>query len=221
VSSNRLLARLSRADLNLLERDFEPIELRDRQQLHPRNRPIDHVNFLESGIASVVANGEHALEIGIIGRDGMTGVALVFGSNEPPHHDTYIQIAGKGHRLSADHLREALDASATLRNVLLQYAHAFMTQMADTALANGRHKIEERLARWLLLADDRLDDHEIPLTHEYLGVMLGTARPGVTIALQELERRGWITHKRGVVTIIDRPGLIRSSNGAYVPPNDT
>lgn len=67
-----------------------------------------------------------------------------------------------------------------------------MIQMADTALSNGRHTIEERLARWLLLADDRLDNHEIPLTHEFLGVMLGTARPGVTIALQELERRGWI-----------------------------
>jgi len=92
--------------------------------------------------------------------------------------------------------------------------------MADTGLSNGRHKIEERLARWLLLADDRLDDHQIPLTHEFLGVMLGTARPGVTIALQELERRGWITHRRGVVTIIDRKGLARSSNGAYLAPGD-
>jgi CRP-like cAMP-binding protein len=218
VSSNRLLARLSRADLNLLERDFEPIELRDRQQLHPRNSRIDHVYFPESGIASVVADGEHALEIGIIGRDGMTGVSLVFGIEEPPQHETYVQIAGKSHRISAGHLQQAVKASATLRQALLQYAHAFMTQLADTALANGRHKIEERLARWLLLADDRLDDHEIPLKHEYLGLMIGTARPGVTMALQELEGRGWITRRRGVVTIIDRPGLIRSTNGAYVPP---
>jgi CRP-like cAMP-binding protein len=95
-----------------------------------------------------------------------------------------------------------------------------MTQMADTALSNGRHKIEERLARWLLLADDRLDNHEIPLTHEFLGVMLGTTRPGVTLAVRELERRGWITNRRGVTTIIDRKGLVRSSNGAYLAQDD-
>jgi CRP-like cAMP-binding protein len=146
-------------------------------------------------------------------------VALVMGVNDRPRHETYIQVTGQGHRLSADHLRGALHASATLRLVLLQYAHAFMIQVADTTLANGRHKIEERLARWILLADDRLDNREIPLTHEFLGVMLGTARPGVTIALQELERRGFITLRRGVIAVIDRPGLIRSSNGAYVAPN--
>ena len=216
---NRILARLPRADLTLLEPKLDAVELPVRKQLHTRNRRIEHVYFPESGIASVVANGKHALEIGIIGREGMTGVALVMGINERPQHETYIQVAGKGHRLAADHLREALEASAPFRQALLQYAHAFMIQMADTALSNGRHKIEERLARWLLLADDRLDNQEIPLTHEFLGIMLGTARPGVTIALQELERRGWITHQRGMITIIDRKGLIRSANGAYFGPN--
>jgi CRP-like cAMP-binding protein len=179
---------------------------------------MEHVYFPESGIASVVANGPHALEIGIIGREGMTGVPLVMGIDERPRHETYVQVAGKGHRLSTANLREALGASSKLRQVLLQYAYLFMTQMADTALSNGRHKIEERLARWLLLADDRLGNNEIPLTHEFLGVMLGTTRPGVSIALQELERRGWITNRRGVVTIIDRKGLAKSTNGAYLRP---
>jgi CRP-like cAMP-binding protein len=220
VSGNRILACLSRADLNLLGSNLEEVDLPVRKQLHPRNKRIDHVYFPESGIASVVANGAHALEIGIVGREGMTGVALVMGIDERPRHETFIQVAGKGHRLSANHLREASEAIPTLRQALLQYAYAFMTQMADTALSNGRHKIEERLARWLLLADDRLDNNHIPLTHEFLGVMLGTARPGVTIALQELERRGWITHRRGAVTIIDRKGLARSSNGAYHAPSD-
>jgi CRP-like cAMP-binding protein len=206
--------------MSLLEPKLEAVALPVRKQLHTRNRSIEHVYFPESGIASVVANGATALEIGIIGREGMTGVALVLGVEDNPRHETYIQVAGKGHRLSAEDLREAVEAIPTLRQALLQYAHAFMTQMADTALSNGRHKIEERLARWLLLADDRLDDHEIPLTHEFLGIMLGTARPGVTLALQELERRGWITHRRGVVTIIDRRGLAKSSNGAYLAPSD-
>jgi CRP-like cAMP-binding protein len=220
VSPNRILARLSRADLSLLEPNLEAVDLPVRKQLHARSRRIEHVYFPAGGIASLVADGPHALEIGIIGRDGMTGVALVMGIDERPRHETYVQVAGKGHRLSTNHLVEALEASATLRQVLLQYAYAFMTQMADTALSSGRHKIEERLARWLLLADDRLDNHEIPLTHEFLGVMLGTTRPGVTIALRELERRGWIANRRGVTTILDRKGLARSSNGAYLAPND-
>ena len=220
MSPNRILARLSRADFGLLESNLEAVDLPVRKQLHPRNKRIAHVYFPESGIASVVANGERALEIGIIGREGMTGFPLVMGINERPQHETYIQVTGKGHRLSADHLREALEASATLRQAFLQYAYAFMTQVTGTALSNGRQKIEERLARWLLLADDRLDNHEIPLTHEFLGVMLGTARPGVTIALRELERRGWIAQRRGVITIIDRKGLMRSSNGAYLATGD-
>src|SRR5439155_20164430 len=127
---------------------------------------------------------------------------------------------GNGQRLSAARLLKALEASPALNKLLLHYAHTFLAQSTQTALANGCHKIEERLARWLLMADDRVDGHEIPLTHEFIGVMLGTARPGVTIAMQELERRGWITHRRGVVTILDREGLEKAADGAYVPPND-
>ena len=186
-----------------------------------RNKRVEHAYFPESGVISVVANGEHAIEIGIIGREGMSGVSVVLGSNEKSPHETYVQIAGNGQRISANNLREAIEASGTLQKALLHYANRFLTQTTETALANGRHKIEERLARWLLMARDRLDGDEIPLTHEFLGVMIGTSRPGVTIALQELERRGWLTHGRGKVTIIDRDGLVRASNGAYVAPNDT
>ena len=221
MSSNRILSRLSRADFRLLEPHLEPVDLPVRKMLHPRKKRIEHVYFPESGIVSVVANGETELEIGIIGREGMTGMAVVFDSNGRVPHDTYVQVAGSGRRLSEGRLQEAMEASTSLLKTLLRSAHDFMTQTADTALANGRHKIEERLARWLLLADDRLDDHEIPLTHEFLGVMLGTARPGVTLALKELENRGYVTHRRGVVTIIDREGLVKSSNGAYVRINSS
>ncbi len=96
-----------------------------------------------------------------------------------------------------------------------------MTQTAQTALANGRSKIEERLARWLLLAHDRVDGDELSLTHEFLGVMLGVRRPGVTTALQELERKGLIAYRRSVITIEDRKGLERNANGAYSPPKLT
>jgi CRP-like cAMP-binding protein len=121
--------------------------------------------------------------------------------------------------MAADNLRAAIDASVALHRVLLHYAHAFMVQTAQTALANGRSKIEERLARWLLMADDRIGG-ELRLTHDFLGIMLGVQRPGVTIALQALERTGLIAHRRGVITLLDREALQKSSNGTYFPPND-
>jgi CRP-like cAMP-binding protein len=167
-----------------------------------------------------VANGENNIEVGIIGREGMTGASAVMGSDERPPHETYMQIAGAGHVLPASKLIEAIDASVALHRVLLHYVHSFMTQITQTALANGRSRIEERLARWLLMADDRVDDGKVRLTHEFLGVMLGVQRPGVTIALQELKRRGFIDHERGLITILDRKALSKFANGAYVRPND-
>jgi CRP-like cAMP-binding protein len=219
--SNRILSRLSREDLRLLEPHLEAVDLPVRRQLTARNRRVEHVYFPDSGIASVVANGAAELEVGMIGREGMTGASVVLGDDTPAPHQTYMQVAGNGRRLTVTHLRTALEESTSLHKALLLFVHALLRQSVDTALANGRHKIEERLARWLLMADDRVDDHSIPLTHEFLGVMLGTARPGVTIALNELERRGWITHRRGVITIIDRSGLQKSSNGAYLAPKGT
>jgi CRP-like cAMP-binding protein len=220
MSSNRILARLSPADLRLLDPHLQAVELPVRKQLVARNKRVEQVYFPESGMVSVVANGAHAIEIGIIGREGMSGVSVVLGDNEKSPHETYVQIAGHGQRISASNLRAAIEASGTLHKELLKYAYSFLVQTTQTALANGRHKIEERLARWLLMAHDRMDSDAIPLTHEFLGVMIGTSRPGVTIALQELERRGWLTHRRGIVSIIDRDGLVQASNGAYVAPND-
>jgi CRP-like cAMP-binding protein len=219
--SNLILSRLSRADRRLLEPHLEAVDVPVRKQLTARNRRVEYIYFPDSGIASVVANGQPALEVGMIGREGMTGASVVLGDDTRAPHQTYVQVAGHGQRLRARHLRLVLEESISLHKALLLYVHALMRQTTDTALSNGRHKIEERLARWLLMADDRVDDHEIPLTHEFLGVMLGTARPGVTIALKELERRGWITHRRGVVTLIDREGLMKSSNGAYVAPKSS
>jgi CRP-like cAMP-binding protein len=133
---------------------------------------------------------------------------------------TYMQIAGRGQRLSAGDLRKAISASATLHQVLLHYVHSFLRQTTQTALANGRSKIEERLARWLLMAHDRVDGNELPLTHEFLAVMLGVRRSGVTTAIQELERNGLIGHRRSYITILDREGLESGTNGTYSRPSD-
>jgi len=182
-------------------------------------RPIEHVYFLASGIASVEANGDHkrSIEVGLIGRAAMTGLAVVMGTDRSPHH-TYIQSTGRGWRLPADTLREAIRNSDTLHRPLLLYAHAFLLQTGYTAMANGRSKIEERLARWLLMAHDRTDGDTLALTHEFLSIMLGVRRPGVTHALNLLERVGLIHATRGIITVIDREGLEESSNGAYGTP---
>jgi CRP-like cAMP-binding protein len=217
---NHILSRLSRADFRLLEPHLETVDLPLRKQLQGRNKRVEQVYFPESGIASVVANGaKQAIEVGLIGRDGMTGLSVVLGNGDRVPHETYMQMAGSGQRLAAGALREAISTSVTLHQALLCYVHAFMMQTTQTALANGRSKVEERLARWLLMARDRIDSDEFPLTHEFLSIMLGVRRAGVTVALHELERKALITHRRSRITIQDREGLEKSSNGTYVRPN--
>jgi CRP-like cAMP-binding protein len=145
----------------------------------------------------------------------MTGSSVVLVSNDRAAHDTYMQMAGNGQRMRVANLREAIMQSVDLHHVLLRYVRSFLLQTASTALANGRSKIEERLARWLLMAQDRIDGDQLPMTHEFLSVMLGVRRPGVTIALQALERENLIAHRRGIITILDREALKARSNGAY------
>jgi CRP-like cAMP-binding protein len=217
---NRLLSSLSRQDFALLEPHLEAIDLPVRKVLEKRKKRVDHVYFIEAGFASVVANGSKktSIEVGLIGREGMSGLSIVMGDVERAANETYMQAAGAGQRMPAANLRHAVATSHSLHQKLLRYAHAFLVQTTSTALANGRSKIDERLARWLLMADDRLDDDELPLTHEFLGLMLGTHRPGVTLAVQALEKERLITAQRGSITILNRRGLEKRSNGTYVPP---
>src|SRR5438552_4009013 len=125
MADNRLLSRLSRADFCLLEPHLEAVDLPLRRQLEARKKRIDQVYFIESGFASVVANGtsKPSIEVGIIGREGMTGLAVVLGDDRA-QHETYVQVAGKGRRISTAHLREATERSATLHGAMLRYATA-------------------------------------------------------------------------------------------------
>jgi CRP-like cAMP-binding protein len=210
---------LAEQDFGSLEPHLETINLPLRMQLEIHNKPIEHVYFLESGFASVVANGSghRSIEVGIIGREGMTGLAVIMGTDRSPN-ETFIQAGGEGQRMVAADLRTAMERSPTLHRCFLRYGHTFLTQTAQTAMANGRSKLEERLARWLLMADDRIDGDELPLTHEFLAIMLGVRLPGVTAALNLLASEGLIRANRGVISIVDRKGLQESSNGAYGKP---
>ncbi len=174
-----------------------------------------YIYFLEDGVASVVADsdGKMAVELGIIGREGTSGLGAMYGDRGNPFH-IFMQVAGDGYRIEAAALAAAMGERPELRAIMLRFARAFSIQVAATALANGRSKLDERLARWLLMVSDRVGP-SFSITHEFISVMLGVRRSGVTLAIQILEGKHFIRASRGSITIIDRNGLIETANGSY------
>jgi CRP-like cAMP-binding protein len=215
-SPNHLLNTLSEADFDLIGPHLEAIALETRYGVEEPNRPITQICFPETGVLSVVPSvlRDHPVEVGIVGREGMSGIPIIMGNDRSPNN-VYVQIPGRGQLLSADRLRAAIEKSPSLHRLFLAFAHGFMTQTAQTAVANGRGKVEERLARWLLMAHDRLDGDQLPLTHEFLSMMLGVRRAGVTAGLQVLENKGLIGSTRGLISVIDRAGLEKTANDYY------
>ena len=216
---NQLFAKMRAEDWDLIAPHLESITLKERQVVEVPGKPITHLYFIEIGVVSVVAvnAGDHRIEVGVIGNEGMTGVPLVMGDTRA-QHSAYMQIAGNGYRIPAVHFAEALKKSPSFAALMLKSAQGFMIQTAHTALANGRAKLEERLARWLLMAHDRMDTDAVPLTHEFLAVMLGVRRAGVTVALHSFEQRGFIAMRRGQLTIINRPGIEQVAGSFYGTP---
>lgn len=215
---NQLLLALSSSDRALLEPGLVPVELKLHQQIETAYAPIESIYFPDEGVISVVAGPKRdQIEAGVVGREGMSGVAVVLSNHLSPN-EAYVQIAGSAHRIGAEDLRAALDASKSLCQVLQRYAQVFMVQIAQTAFANGTAKIENRLARWLLMAHDRQDDNEVRLTHEFLSIMLGVRRPGVTEALHLLESKRLIQTSRGAISILNRKGLMLAAGDIYGVP---
>jgi CRP-like cAMP-binding protein len=216
---NQLLRSMNAEELAVLEPHLENVLLNVRDTLEPPDTPITHVYFVEEGVCSVVAKmrGGRDVEVGIVGREGATGTAIVQGDYRSPHV-TFVQMRGSANRIGADQLRSAFMQRPAMHQLMHLYARAFSIQVAATALANGRSKIEERLARWLLMLHDRMDGDRINLTHEFLSVMLGVRRPGVTVALHVLEGKGLIQSNRAEIIMIDREGLIAFADGAYGVP---
>ena len=218
-SENRLLARLSALDYHSIRPLLTAVELPHRQPLDLPNVPIEQVYFLTRGMGSTVAVS-HAgarLEVGVFGREGMSGWPVVLGDDRTPN-ESFMQMPGAGERIAVADLRKVLETSASMRLVLGRYVQAFMIQAQCTALSNGRGKLEERLSRWLLMCHDRGDGDNIAITHEFLALMLGVRRTGVTLALHMLEGRGLIRSRRGSVHIADRDGLIENAMGSYGTP---
>jgi CRP-like cAMP-binding protein len=218
-SHNGLLAALSPADLQLLQPHLEPIVLPLRYDLEKPNRLIEDVYFIESGIASVVAvqNQKERVEVGLVGNEGMSGTSVVLGTQSSPHA-TYLQVAGVGQHISAAALRQAMDKSRTLHGMLLKYVQVFMVQTAHTAIANAGARLDKRLARWILMAHDRVPADRLPLTHEFLSLMLGVRRAGVTEALHSLSKQKFIETGRKQIVILNRKGIERTAGDLYGVP---
>jgi CRP-like cAMP-binding protein len=219
ASRNHLLASLLEADFGLLAPYLESVMLPVRKQIERPNKPIDAVYFPESGFASVVAvqSGGKEVEVGLIGREGMTGLPILHGDHQTPH-STYMQASGAGRCIPSESLRKAIRASRSLHDMLLKYAQAFGIQTTHTAISNAHSKLDRRLARWLLMAHDRLGVDVLPLTQEFLSLMLGVRRAGVTDTLAALTKQGMITHARGNITVKDRKGLERHAGDSYGVP---
>ena len=196
---NNILTTLDAADVALLEPHLEPVELEFRQRLEQPNRPIERFYFLESGLASVVAmsrRGRRQVEALVIGSEGMTGQAVVLGTQQSPY-ETFMQVAGAGHAIDAARLRMQAEKSPAMMACLLRFIHVACIQAGQTALANADGSVEERLCRWLLMSHDRLGEAVINVRLGFLALMMGVCRPGVTIALRRLGQKALVVMRRG------------------------
>jgi hypothetical protein len=155
-----------------------------------------------------------SVEVGLVGNEGLAGIPAFLGAVSAPQA-AYMQVAGAGLRMNVAVLHEEVDRSPAFRRAVSRFAQFFLTQVSQTAACNARHPLEVRLARWLLMAHDRIGTDTMPLTHELLSIMLGVQRPGVTIAAGALRRAGFITYNHGRVTVVDRPGLEAASCECY------
>jgi CRP-like cAMP-binding protein len=217
---NRLLRALSAEDFGLLRPHLSHVALNRGDVIVEPNEPMEHVHFPEQGIASIVTTtptDNRRLEVGIYGREGMSGTDLLLGDGRTPHEHFY-QVSGSALRIDANELSGAIRQSPSCHALLLRYVQAFQVQVAYTAMSNGGYNIEERLARWLLMCHDRIDGDELPITHEFLGMMLGVRRSSVTLATQVLEGAGIITARRGRLGILKRDKLEEIASDSYGAP---
>ena len=216
---NRVLASLAPADIKRLTPHLVPITLKAKRTLLEPGELVNTVYFLEDAVSSVVVtlNSGATVEVGLIGREGVVGLAEVMGSSRALHH-TFIQLPGRGFSAKAKVVREQmsrLQSSPELRECIYRAFQGYLVQTAQTAACNRVHDLEPRLARWLMMCSDRVESDHVTVTHEFLAMMLGTQRSSVTIAAGILHKAGLITYSRGSVTIQNRDGLMDAACECY------
>lgn len=217
---NLLLRALAQDDYALLEPHFERVELKLKDRLFEPNVRPERVHFLESGVGSIVAiqEGEEQVEVGLYGREGMSGTAIVMDADQSPYASMVQSGDPSSLVIASERLVDACEQSSSLRKLLLRYAQSLNVQTALTATANAQYALPERLARWLLMCHDRLDDDRLELTHEFIAMMLAVRRSGVTVTLHALEASGAVKATRGVVLVTDRARLEEIAGESYGQP---
>jgi CRP-like cAMP-binding protein len=202
---NGLLAALPPDDFALLAGSLKPVTLEFKRVLYAPYQPIESVYFIESGSASMLVpidDGDFA-EVGLVGREGLVGLPVILGVDSSTT-EPLIQMQGVALRMQAAALQEAFDRSAALRRLLLRYTQAFYNQVTQTAACNSNHTLDERLARWLLMVHDRAEGDTFPMTQEFMSMMLGVRRAGVSVTASVLQKAGAISYNHGSMTVANR-----------------
>jgi CRP-like cAMP-binding protein len=216
TTANRILNALTREEYERLAVHLEHINLSLGEVLYHPNQPVTHVYFPNRGTVSLVSTFEDggSVEVSMVGNEGMFGVCVFLGSISTPL-EAVVQLPGDGLRMRADVLKKEFKKGGQLQDLLLRYTQAFITQIAQTAACNRAHATEGRLVRWLLMCQDRAQSKDLELTQEFIAIMLGTRRAGVSEAAGQLQDAGLIKYHRGHITILDRERLEAASCECY------
>ncbi|MGE0127370.1 MAG: Crp/Fnr family transcriptional regulator [Blastocatellales bacterium] len=216
-ASSRLLAALSANEYRRILPHLESIELKQGERIYTARQKIDYAYFPSTALLSLIIlsrNGD-LVEAGIYGSEALVGVSLLLGADISPHL-IEVQIGGTALRIRAEVLKDLCGkASCGLRHHLLRYAHTVMIQMAQMTVCCSFHTVRQRLSRWLLMAQDRIQSDRIPLTKEIIAGLIGSRRPRVSIEIGSLQSAGLIKSNRGIISIVDREGLEEASCECY------
>ncbi|MGZ5034006.1 MAG: Crp/Fnr family transcriptional regulator [Usitatibacter sp.] len=213
---NHLLAALSAAELKRFRRHLEPVNMPLGKVVYESGRALDHVYFPTTSIVSllyVLENGASA-EIAVVGNDGVVGISIFMGGETTPSR-AVVQSAGWAYRLPGAVMKEEFTRGGAMQHLMLRYTQSLITQMAQTAVCNRHHTVDQQLCRWLLLSIDRLAAPELTMTQELIANMLGVRREGVTEAAGKLQKAGVIRYQRGHINVLDRPRLEEMSCECY------
>jgi len=213
---NHLLAALSAAELKRIRKHLELVEMPLGEVVYESGRRIEHVYFPTDSIVSllyVLENGASA-EIAVVGNEGVVGVSLFMGGETTPSR-AVVQSAGRAYRLPGSVMKTEFTRGREMQHMMLRYTQALLTQMAQTAVCNRHHAVDQQLCRWLLLSIDRLASTELTMTQELIANMLGVRREGVTEAAGKLQKAGVISYRRGHIKVLDRTRLEHMSCECY------
>jgi CRP-like cAMP-binding protein len=213
---NRLLLALPDSEFRSIRPALEFMDMPNHRSLYEPNRKIEFIYFPNRGLVSLVIlmNDAKTVEVAVLGNEGLAGVPAIFGLDRSPVREV-VQISGDGFRVKASAFRRVLHSSPALLALAGRYSAVLGMQISQTAACNRLHDIERRLARWLLLAQDRVDSGIVAITHDFLATMLGTDRPSVSVAAANLQRKGIIDYTRGAVKILNRKELEDSACECY------